>query len=101
MDMWQSLFSAPREPHLGCDIMRKFVGDEYNYLVALRRGHVFKIVLKEGGTAVSYESLKASFQAILDKDIEADSWVPILTADDRDSWAQVRSYFIYTFNNPC
>jgi hypothetical protein len=97
MESWQWLFNAPREPRLGRDKMRKFTGDEYNYLIALRRGHVFKIMLMEGGTIVSYESLKSSFQAILDKDLEIDSWVPILTTDDRDSWAQVRFHIIFFF----
>jgi hypothetical protein len=66
----------------------------------LRRGHVFKIMLKDGGTNVSYESLKASFQAILDKNLEISSWVPILTADNRDSWAQVRLFVICAYNDP-
>lgn len=91
MDSWQWLFNAPREPNLGCDRMRKFVGDEYNYLVALRHGHAFKIALINEGVNVSYGNLKDSFQAILDVDVERDFWGPILTADNRDSWAQVRA----------
>jgi aryl carrier-like protein len=85
------IFSSPREPRIGCDVMRQFPGNDY--LVCLRRGHVFKIPFKipfKNGTALfSHEALKVAFQSILDQDLQMLA-TPILTADNRDSWAEIR-----------
>lgn len=89
MDTWQWLFNANREPGKGIDKMRKFPGNDY--CVVLRRGHVFKVMLKDGEESMSYSKLKAHFEAILDSVVDDGSWVGILTSDERDSWAEVSS----------
>lgn len=87
MGTWQWLFNASREPSKGIDKMRKF--PENDYCVVLRRGHVFKVMLKDGDETVSYSKLKAHFEAILDAVTDEGSWAGILTSDERDSWAEV------------
>ncbi|KAK2767749.1 Type I Iterative PKS [Arachnomyces sp. PD_36] len=89
MELYSWFFNASREPRLREDKMVKYPGNDY--LVAFRRGHVYKIPLRQAdGTSVSYQSLKKTFQAILDTRQKPVSWAGILTADDRDSWTQVR-----------
>jgi acyl carrier protein len=82
------LFNATRVPHPGSDEVLKFVGPEYDYLIALRLGHFFIVPLMEGNRIVSQEKLRSTFQRILELELE-DSWVGLLTADERDSWATV------------
>jgi acyl carrier protein len=85
---YEWFFNATREPRLGKDEMVKYPGNDY--LVAFRHGHVFQIPLvEEKGGPISYTELEAVFQAILDAEQRPDSWVGVLTADDRDSWYKV------------
>jgi hypothetical protein len=84
----QWIFNAPREPSRGISKIQKFSGKDH--LVVLRHGHVFKVMLRDGGENVSYEKLRATFQDIMNKPLENDSWVGILATDDRDSWAKTR-----------
>lgn len=52
-------------PYVGKDKMCKYPGNDY--LVALRRGHIFKVELSSGGEDfTSCMRLKACFGAILD-----------------------------------
>jgi hypothetical protein len=92
MDTWQWIFNANREPGKGIDKMKKFPGNDY--CVVLRRGHVFKVMLKEGDENVSYSKLKSHIQAIIDNVVDGGSWAGILTSDERDSWADVSSDFV-------
>ncbi|RGP65177.1 polyketide synthase [Fusarium longipes] len=78
------LFNAVREPNVGCDKMMKYPNNEY--VAVLRRGHLFKIPLKQGDVNASYDLLKATYQAILDLDLKESSWAGMLTTDNRDSW---------------
>jgi hypothetical protein len=81
------LFNSFREALPGIDEMRKMPSE--NYIAVLRRGHLFKVNLTdEQGQHVPFAKLESTFQAILDK-VHDDSWVGILTADERDSWAEV------------
>lgn len=89
MNTLQWLFNSIREPHIGVDQMRKFPGNDY--LVVMRRGHFFKVALRQAENNVSLMSLKATFEAILDKKLEDAIPVTALTADERDSWTEVRS----------
>ncbi|KAL2751801.1 hypothetical protein ACRALDRAFT_1053174 [Sodiomyces alcalophilus JCM 7366] len=70
---WRWLFNACREP--GVD------GDK------MRIGHVFKVSLKEA----TYESLKATFAAIIRAVEDEGYWTGILTTDWRPSWAKYRA----------
>ena len=91
MDTWKWLFNASREPGKGIDRMRKFPGNDY--CVVLRRGHVFKVMLKEGEVIVSHAKLKIQFEAILERVDDDGSWAGILTSDERNSWAEVSFIF--------
>lgn len=90
MNTQRWLFNASRKPGVGVDEMCKYPGNDY--LIVLRRGHVFKIMLTEAesGAFVPYMSLKLTFQAILDRSECRIPSVATLTADTRDSWAELR-----------
>lgn len=84
------LFNTFREPVVGTDQMRKMPSE--NYIAVLRRGRLFKVDLVDSqGATIRFIKLQATFQAILDKVQDNYSWVGILTADDRNSWAEVSS----------
>jgi hypothetical protein len=82
---WRWLFNACREPGVDGDKMRIYEGQDY--IIVLRRGHVFKVSLKEA----TYESLKATFTAIIRAVEDEGYWTGILTTDWRPSWAKVRT----------
>lgn len=82
------LFNVTREPCIAVDQLRKYPGN--NYLVALRRGHVFKIQLKTSEGIATESQLEAAFRGVLNASHENVPSVAALTADERDSWAEVR-----------
>ena len=87
-DSYQWLFNACREPCVGIDRIRKYPNEDY--IVVMRRGHIYKIVLEEEGTpSTSLKALKTAFGRILESGISTISWLSILTADERDEWAKV------------
>lgn len=80
---YQWFFNATREPQKGEDVMRKYPRNDY--LVAFRHGRAFKVDLD-----VPIAVLKARFQQIIDSPCSPESWVGVLTTDDRDAWAENR-----------
>ena len=81
------LFNTVREPNIGCDKMRSYPGNEH--VAVLRRGHLFKVRLLEGDRIVSYQTLRTTYQAIIDLTLEEKYWTGMLTTDNRDNWATV------------
>lgn len=92
------LFNSCREPVQDVDTTNKF--ESNHTLVVLYRGHVFKVDLVQGGKNLTYAELKATFQAILDS-VHDDSWVSILTSQERNTWAKVRHASLKTLFNHC
>lgn len=88
MDGQHWLFNTTRNPLPEEDEVVKYTGPEYNYLIVLRFGHFFKVPLTDGKEGASIEKLRSTFQSILDLELE-ESWVGILTTDDRNPWATV------------
>ena len=88
MQSLQWLFNATRQPGIDVDKVSKYPGN--NYLVALRRGHIFKIILEEGGHDVSYPILKRKFEAVLQQSRESLPSLATLSADKRGSWAKLQ-----------
>ncbi|KAJ4300383.1 hypothetical protein N0V88_003057 [Collariella sp. IMI 366227] len=82
---WRWLFNACREPGLDGDKMRIF--EARDYVVVLRRGHVFKVSL----LGATYEGLKKTFAAIIRAVKDEGYWTGILTTDWRPSWAKYRA----------
>jgi hypothetical protein len=82
-NQYERLFNSVRQPRKGEDVLVRYPGN--NYLVAFRRGRAFKIEL-----GVSLAILKSQFQSIIDSPCEPESWVGVLTTDERDSWAANR-----------
>ena len=87
MESLHWLFNAVREPRVGMDKMLRSPGHEY--MIALRRGHIFRIPLKTGSNNVPYRRLKAAFEYVLANSVDEQRSVATLTADERDSWAKV------------
>jgi acyl carrier protein len=82
-------FNASREPGELIDAMRKYPG--YDYLVAFRRGHAYKIPLGDENQPTSFIALRNVFQQIIEEKEKSESLVGLLTQDSRDSWAHVSS----------
>ena len=87
MESLQWLFNSTRRPYVAIDQPQRFPGN--NYLVALRRGHYYKIMLRDGDSNVSFATLESKFQGILAKDHEHAPSVAALTACDRNDWTKV------------
>ena len=82
------LFNACREPLRNVDKIRKH--ERNKYLVILRRGHVFKIALEQESQPVTLAKLRDAFDEILDLSSQTLPSIATLTADDRNSWADLR-----------
>ncbi|RSM13828.1 hypothetical protein CDV31_005698 [Fusarium ambrosium] len=87
-DLWQYIFNSARLPGVPLDRMAKFPGNDY--MAVLHRGHIFKVMLKDGEENVSAEALIKIFSAILGRPDTDENWTSILSADDRTSWAENR-----------
>ena len=91
MSTEHSIYNALREPCHGEDRMVKH--HSHDYIVVLRRGYPFKVMLQEGETQLSAADLKAIFKAILGIPLERRSNLTALTADRRDDWAKVSTIY--------
>ena len=87
MNTLQWLFHSIREPHNGVDQMRKYPSNDF--IMVMRRGHFFKVTLRQAEANISLKSLRSTFQQIVDKKLEDTPPITSLTADDRDSWTEV------------
>lgn len=87
------LFNALREPGVDVDKMMRYPGVEH--VAVLRKGHLFRVSLRDGEGLASYSKLKATYQAILDLELEEKHWTGILTTDNRTDWATVSHILPY------
>ena len=87
MESLQWLFNSTRRPHVPIDRLQRFPGNDY--LVALRHGHYYKIMLRDGDSHVSFANLESKFQGILERDHEYAPSIAALTSCDRNDWAKV------------
>lgn len=83
------LFNACREPLRTMDMVKKHQSN--NYMVVLRRGHAFKVFLEEGAQPVKYTELRDALGEILRIPAGNVPSIATLTADERDSWAELRA----------
>ncbi|KAL6899961.1 polyketide synthase [Trichoderma evansii] len=83
------LFSSNRTPALGCDGYDRF--PESDYIVAMRRGHAYKIPLtSNNGQTIAYDKLKNIFEAITQQTPKETNWTSLITTANRDEWAKAR-----------
>ncbi|KAH8671737.1 putative polyketide synthase [Xylariales sp. PMI_506] len=96
MDTVQWIFNAHRTPVIGCDRMDRWPG--HDYIVVMRRGHVFKVPLQDSEASVlTAEQLAAIFEAILAHQAPVEvNWACLFTTAQRDEWATTRDQFIAT-----
>lgn len=90
------LFSSNRTPALGCDGYDRF--PESDYIVAMKRGHAYKIPLTgHNGQTITYDKLKSIFEAIIQQTPEETNWTSLLTTANRDEWAKVSIHSFSSF----
>ncbi|ROW10238.1 hypothetical protein VMCG_02040 [Cytospora schulzeri] len=82
------LFCATRRPGSVVDQMERHPWS--NFIVVLRRGHVFQITLPDPSEAIKPSAIYATYKAILDASEEPQVAVSSFTADERKSWAHIR-----------
>lgn len=83
------IFNSSREPHPDVDEMRRFPG--HDYMIVMRQGHYFKVAFRNGSQDPNHDSLLTMFQAILDRSLPKVASIATLTAENRNTWAQVTS----------
>lgn len=88
MESYRWLFNACRLPGSTTDIARKWQSQDY--LIAMRNGHFFKILLRIRGECASIAQLSSAFQRVIENADLDSSWLGVLTTDTRASWHQVR-----------
>lgn len=81
------LFNAVREPRIGIDKMHRSPGNDS--VIVLRRGHVFQVSLTDKSGMIPFRRLKAAFDYCLACSEDYCLSVATVTADGRDSWAEV------------
>lgn len=92
MDSLRWLFNTNRQPSKTLDKICQYPSNDY--LVALRKGHVFKIMFTSNGCPATHATLKAVFQSVLERSNASLPAVATLTASERDSWAVLRAKVI-------
>ena len=84
------LFYTIRRPGTGRDHVEKH---SPNQIVAvLRRGHVFQLTLPSPDEPLDLATMYTTYEGIINASEEPRTPVCILTADERDSWAQVSQF---------
>ncbi|KAK2761770.1 polyketide synthase [Arachnomyces sp. PD_36] len=92
MDLYKYLFNTARIPQVGPDVLKQYPGNEY--LVVLRRGHVFRVDFDAQADSITHERLEVIFNMILEARLDEVDWLGVLTADNRVSWAKARQSLI-------
>ncbi|KIL88674.1 polyketide synthase [Fusarium avenaceum] len=93
---WSWLFNSTRIPQPDCDKVVSYasrlnVPKARDHVAVLRKGHVFKVMLQdEEGEDVSFQQLRATFEAIVAHVKGEDELSTLLTTDERESWAKIR-----------
>jgi len=90
MSQYGHLFRSSRIPQRGMDFLRQY--PDTRHVIVQRGPDFFPVtVLREDGTAAPPEEILGSFRAILATPLRAEAPpVGVLTAMDRDSWADAR-----------
>ena len=86
MSLQQYFFNSYLEPGVGIDKIQRTTANDH--LIVLRNGHIFKIEIVSSGSSTQY--LESQFDAILNASIGSVPSFATLTADERDSWTEVR-----------
>jgi acyl transferase domain-containing protein/NADPH:quinone reductase-like Zn-dependent oxidoreductase/NAD(P)-dependent dehydrogenase (short-subunit alcohol dehydrogenase family) len=82
------LFYATRQPRVGVDQNERYFPNQT--VAVLRRGHIFQLAPVDMHTPLDISALYTAYEGILKASEEPQLPIGTLTADDRDSWAQVR-----------
>lgn len=87
LDSLHWLFNAVREAGRRTDNMRAV--PDHDHIIALRRGHIFKIRLANKPGREPYQRFKAAFEHVLAHSEDCRPSLATMTADERSVWAQV------------
>ncbi|KUI60431.1 Lovastatin diketide synthase LovF [Cytospora mali] len=83
------LFHTTRRPGSVVDYMERHPWS--HNIVVLRRGHIFQITLPDPSEAINLSAIHATYRGILDLSEDPQVAVSSFTADERKSWAHIRS----------
>jgi len=83
MNSYDGLFNVNREPCKGIDKIHRY--PNYDHIVVFKNGLAFKVPMENP----TWASLQATFEEINSVPPDENSWVPALTLDERDEWAEV------------
>ncbi|KAL5014600.1 hypothetical protein ScPMuIL_008870 [Solemya velum] len=99
MSQYGNLFNSTRIPRKGRDEI--FRNAEARHLLVLRNGHFYTFdVIDEHGDVVSPEKIMANLDHILkDNRPPSDYPLAVLTAEDRNRWADIREHLIKAGNS--
>lgn len=89
MESLRWLFNTNRQPGVDIDNMHNYPGNDY--LVAMKQGQFFQVMLAHNGCPASVARLESDFKAILNVSGERQFSVAALTAEERNTWANLRS----------
>ena len=92
MSQYANLFNSTRIPHEGKDELR--VDKSGKHMLIIRNGHIFTFdVIDETGAIFPKDVIHKHLKAIMDQSNElAEYPVPVLTDENRDTWAGIRSH---------
>lgn len=95
MDSFRWMFNACRIPGEKVDYPQKWPAQEF--LIAIRKGHMFKLPLRVGGQIASISQLRRGFEEVMKIADQSPSGADVgaLTSDLRDDWFKV-NYFIHS-----
>lgn len=86
------LFNAVRQPRKRVDQILRSPG--HSHLIAMRHGHLYKVPVAVCSEVPLYPRLRAAFGEVLARSQNRVTSVSVLTADARDTWAEVGTLFI-------
>lgn len=94
---YKYMFNACRIPHRQSDTYRIFDPARFNHAVVMRRNKFFKLeLLTFKGAVLSFKQLVAQLERVVKLADESADVAPVgvLTAEDRDKWADARDELI-------
>lgn len=94
MSQYFRLFNSTRIPKQGKDVLK--TDNSKNHILIIHKGNFYTFpVLKENGLIVDPQEIYAYIKYILDSDDkEAEYPIGVLTSENRDVWANVRSKLV-------
>lgn len=90
MTQYYKILSSCRVPLPGRDAVRQFSSDNAKHIVVIHNNHFFSVdVYSKNGEQLSQDQLYQQLRSVIERSPTLAPPVGILTANDRDTWAEV------------